>query len=62
MDEEFLDFRSMVLGNNQFKCVGRECNRFFGCFGHYVGVGLGCFSFRWLIFSFVEPLYTPCML
>ena len=50
MDEEFPDFRSMVLGNSQFKCAGRECNRFVGCFGHYVGAGLGCFSFRWLVY------------
>ena len=52
MDEEFPDFRSIVLGDSQFKCAGRECNRFFGCFGHYVGAGLGCFSFRWFVSLF----------
>ena len=47
-DEEFPDFRSMVLDNGQFKRAGRECNSFFGCFGHYVGAGLG-----WVVSLFI---------
>ena len=35
----------MVLGNNKFKCVGRECNGFFGSFSHYVGARLVCSFF-----------------
>ena len=42
----------MVLGNNQFKCAGCECNRFVGSFGHYVGAGLFfLFSSSFLFFG-----------
>ena len=41
-----------------------ECNRFFGSFGHYVGIGLGWAGLFFLFsgsFSFLEPLYASCI-
>ena len=56
-----LIFALWFLGNSQFKCVGSECFRFFGCFGHYVGAGLGRFSFRWIIFLLWSLfIFTVC--
>ena len=61
-DEELFDVCSMVVGNSQFKCAGHECNKFFGSFSHYVGVGLVCFFLFSSLFSLLVPLYTPCIL
>ena len=61
-DEEFFDFRSLVLVNNQFEYASHECNRFFGSFGHYVGASMFFFSLSSGLVSFLEPLFTSCIL